>query len=380
MSLLELDERYKELQDRARAVALEVERVASHADECQDLDPRVLEVLRASGLCQVMTLRAFGGREDAIDPVAVCVVREQFMARSAHLDAAFSMQGIGSYALATAGSAAQQAAWLPGIVDVTVKPGLALTEPAAGSDLKNVTTRVTERAGSLILHGKKSYISNAGAADVYTVFAREGDGYSLVLVPADTPGLHITSGPDLIAPAVIGSLDFDHVSLDLGQRIGAPGDALSHVLATLSVFRVSMGAAAVGLAEGALEDATCHAMAREAFGRPLSKNGVVSQLLADSWTELEMSRLLTYRAAEMARDRPGGETLPYSSMAKLAATEMAGRVVDRCVQVMGRFGLERDRRIGRLYRHARPMRIAEGASEVLRLGIAKELCTRMSEK
>jgi acyl-CoA dehydrogenase len=374
LKIFEVPEQYADLKRRADAVAQDVGHYAGEADEQQDLDPRVVEALRDSGLSEWVVPGAFGGRTEQIDPYAVCIIREAFMAHSAHLDAAFSMQGIGSYAIAVAGTLETQQRWLPLIARAAVIPGLALTEPHVGSDLKNISTTLTQTSDGLRLKGSKSYISNAGAADVYTVLAREGDGFSLVVVPAAADGLTIESGPDLIAPAVIGSLHFDGVSVPESARVGVPGDGFRHVLATLSVFRISMAAAALGLAQAALEDAVKHTMNREAFGRPLARNGVVAQMLADSWTELEMARLLTYRAAEMARDNPGGETLPYSSMGKMAATEMAGRVVDRAVQCMGRFGLEKERRIGRLYRHARPMRLAEGSSEVLRLGITKQLC------
>jgi acyl-CoA dehydrogenase len=378
MKISEIPAEYLEVKAAADHLALVVEQEASDADELSDLDPRVVAALRASGLVEHMVPKRFGGRSERIDPFAVCLIREAFMARSAHLDAAFSMQGIGSYALQTAAHRSVQERWLPGIAALEVIPGLALTEPEVGSDLKNISTKVEQRGDELILSGRKSYISNGGAAHVYTVFAREADGYSLVVMPADAQGFSVSSGPDLFAPAVIGTLEFSEVRLPLEARVGEAGEGFRHVLATLSVFRVSMAAAALGLAQGALEDAVAHTTQRVAFGRPLSRNGVVAQMLADSWTELEMARLLTYRAAMMARDNPGGATLPYSSMAKLAATEMAGRVVDRAVQVMGRFGLEKERRIGRLYRHARPMRIAEGASEVLRLGIAKQLCEELT--
>jgi acyl-CoA dehydrogenase len=165
---------------------------------------------------------------------------------------------------------------------------------------------------------------------------------------------------------------FDDVLLPEDARLGKPGAGMELVLATLGIFRVSVAGAAVGLAQAALEEAVRHTRTRIQFGRPLARLGPVAQMLADCWTEIEMARLLAYRAASMARTDPGA-TLQHSSMAKLAASEMASRVVDRCVQMMGRFGLIRDSKIERLYRQARPMRIYEGASEVLRLGIARQL-------
>lgn len=155
----------------ADQLALEVEQEASDADESSVLDPRVVAALRASGLGEHMVPKRFGGRSERIDPFAVCLIREAFMARSAHLDAEFSMQGIGSYALQTAAHPSVQERWLPGIAALDVVPGLALTEPEVGSDLKNVSTRVEQHGDVLVLSGRKSYISNGGFAHVYTVFA-----------------------------------------------------------------------------------------------------------------------------------------------------------------------------------------------------------------
>jgi acyl-CoA dehydrogenase len=194
----------------------------------------------------------------------------------------------------------------------------------------------------------------------------------MVLVPAGTAGVSVTATPELIAPHELGEITFKDVVLPHSARLGVPGNGIDLVLATLGIFRVSVAGAAVGLAQAALEEAVRHTRVRRQFGRPLARLGPVAQLLADSWTEIEMARLLTYRAAFRAIGDPAA-ALPHSSMAKLAATEMASRVVDRCVQVMGRFGLIRGSKIERLYRQARPMRIYEGASEVLRLGIAREL-------
>jgi acyl-CoA dehydrogenase len=309
---------------------------------------------------------------ERLDPLAICIVREALMAVSAHADSMFALQGIGSYAITAAGSAEQREQWLPRIAAAETLPALALTEPNAGSDLKSVTTELVPDSDGLVLNGTKSYISNAGAAGFYEVFAREESAYSMVLVPADLPGISVTPTPELIAPHVLGDVHFENVRLPLAARLGPAGKGLNLVLATLGVFRVSVAGAAVGLAQAALEEAVRHTRTRVQFGRPLARLGPVAQMLADCWTEVEMARLLTYRAACMAVDDPAA-SLNHSSMAKLAASEAASRVVDRCVQMMGRFGLVRNSKIERLYRQARPMRIYEGASEILRLGIARQL-------
>jgi len=368
-----LDQKYLDIQREARELAAEIAPIAMQADESSVLHPGIHDALRGSKLSTLMVPSEYGGRFDQVDPLAICVVREVFMAVSSHLDSLFALQGIGSYAITKAGTTEQKSTWLPRIATADALPALALTEPEAGSDLKAVTTEITATADGLRLNGVKAFISNAGSAAVYEVFAREGSGHSMILVPADARGVSVQATPDLIAPHVLGDVTFDNVLLPTSARLGAAGQGLPLVLATLAVFRVSVAGAAVGLAQAALEEAVRHTRTREQFGRPLARLGPVAQLLADSWTEIEMARLLTYRAAIMAQTDPGA-SLEHSSMAKLAASETASRVVDRCVQVMGRFGLVRGSKIEKLYRQARPMRIYEGSSEVLRLGITRELC------
>ena len=370
--LIELPESHRAVVSEARALAASVEAVAMEADESSTLHPGVADALRASALGELMVPAAYGGRFEQIDPLAVCLAREALMKTSAHLDALFALQGIGSYAIARAGTDEQRAEWLPRVARCEAIAALALTEPVAGSDLKGIATTATERGGELVINGAKSFISNAGFAAFYTTLVKEGDGYSLVLVPADAAGLEISPSPEIIAPHVLGDMTFDGVVLPASARLGEPGAAFRHVLATLAVFRISVAGAAVGLMEGALEEAVRHTRTREQFGRPLARLGPVAAMLADSWADLESARLLTYQTAAAAAKDPA-DTVDRSSLAKLHATEAAARVVDRCVQCMGRWGLIRGSKIEKYYRQARPMRVYEGASEVLRLGIAARL-------
>jgi acyl-CoA dehydrogenase len=367
-----LDPDYLALQQQARKFAQSIEPLAAEADECSEVHPEILAALRSSGLTALMVPAEYGGYSKHLDPLAICVVREVLMGTSAHADSLFALQGIGSYAITAAGSPEQRATWLPRVATAEVLAALALTEPDAGSDLKNVTTKISLENGRLRVRGTKSFISNGANAGFFEVFGKEDSGFSMVLVPADAPGVSITPTPQIIAPHVLGEIHFDDVSLPPEARLGQPGKGLDLVLATLGVFRVSVAGAAVGLAQAALEEAVRHTRTRVQFGRPLARLGPVAQMLADCWTEIEMARLLTYRAASFAVSDPAA-ALHHSSMAKLAASEAASRVVDRCVQMMGRFGLVRNSKIERLYRQARPMRIYEGASEVLRLGIARQL-------
>ncbi len=368
----ELEPKYLQIQQQAREFAHSIEPLAEEADESSEVHPGVLAALQESGLSELMVTTEYGGRFERLDPLAICVVREVLMATSAHADSLFALQGIGSYAITVAGSPDQRAAWLPQVASAESLAALALSESDAGSDLKAVSTEIAAIRNGLVLNGSKSFISNGGSAAFYVVFAKEGSGFSMVLVPADSAGLSVTPTPEIIAPHVLGEIHFEEVRLAEDARLGMPGQGMDLVLATLGVFRVSVAGAAVGLAQAALEEAVRHTRTRTQFGRPLARLGPVAQMLADCWTEVEMARLLTYRAASLAIDDPAA-ALHHSSMAKLAASETASRVVDRCVQMMGRFGLIRNSKIERLYRQARPMRIYEGASEVLRLGIARQL-------
>jgi acyl-CoA dehydrogenase len=286
------------------------------------------------------------------------------------------MQGIGSYAISVGGSDDVRAHWLPKVATMDAIAALALTEPEVGSDLKALSTTITTDGDELVVRGRKSFITNGGDASFYCVLGKEEvdgrTGYSLVLVPADTPGVSWTRPHQIIAPHVLGDIAFDDVRVPAGNRIGAPGKGFSLVLATLATFRVSVAGAALGTAQAALDDALTHTTSREQFGGPLARLGPVPQLLALSWTEIEMTRTFTYRVARAAAADATG-SLHLSSMAKIGATETAGRVTDRAVQVMGRFGLVRGSRIERMYRAARPMRVYEGATEVLLDALSKQL-------
>lgn len=368
----ELAPEYRALQDEAGVVAAIVEPYADEADALSTVHPGVRRALEDSRLWELLVPSAHGGRFEQIDPLAVAVVRETLMATSSHLDSLFALQGIGSYAITKAGSEAQRAEWLPRVVTGESLAALGLTEPVAGSDLKSVTTELVPSGGGLLLRGAKSFISNGGAAAFYTVLAKDGDGHSMVLVPADAPGLTTSPTPEIIAPHVMAEIDFKDVVVSESQILGVRGRGFDVVMATLSVFRVSVAGASLGLGQAAMEEGARHAAARRQFGKPLARQGAVADMLGDSWAELEAARLLTYKAGAMAREDPAA-SLHISSMAKLIASETAGRCADRAVQMMGRWGLITGSKIERLYRQARPMRIYEGASQVLKLGIARAL-------
>ena len=370
--LFELPAEYLALQREAADLAAAAVPIAAEADEASRLYPQARELLARSGLGGVVVPAAFGGRDKHVDALAVTVVREQLAAESAHLDSMFAMQGIGSFALSAAGHPDLQQRWLPEVARLEAIAALALTEPDVGSDLKAITTTVGQRGDELVITGHKSFITNAPDADFFCVLGREGDGYSLVLIPASAPGLSISSPHQIIAPHVLGDVVLDEVAVPASHRIGDQGVGFRLVLATLATFRVSVAGAAVGVATAALTEAVRHCAGRTQFGTSLARLGSVPAALASSWTDVEMARALTYRAAASAARDPLAH-LDLSSLAKVGATEAAGRVVDRAVQVMGRFGLVRGSKIERLYREARPMRIYEGATEVIYDSLARQL-------
>lgn len=372
MSAFELTAEHVGIQLEARAVAEAVAPFAREADEASTVHAGVHRQLASSRLWELVIPSSHGGRSPTVDPLSIAVAREQLMAISSHADSLFALQGIGSFAITAGGTAAQKDEWLPRVLTGEALAALALTEPDAGSDLKAITTELVADGDCFRLSGAKSFISNAGAAAFYSVLARDGDAYTMALVAADSAGLTVTSSPALASPHVLGDVVFDDVRIVRDAILGQRGGGFDLVMATLSVFRVSVAGASIGLAQAALDECARHASTRRQFGRPLARLGPIAELLADSWAELEAARLLTYRAGTLAGSDPTA-ALHHSSMAKLLASETAGRIVDRAVQIMGRWGLIKDSKIERLTRQARPMRIYEGASQVLRLGIARAL-------
>lgn len=374
-----LEQRYLDLRDRACALAAACAPLAERADESDAIDPDVRALLKDSGLAAVQVASEYGGMFSTPDSLAVTIVREQLAGSSSHLDSMFAMQGIGSYAISVGGSEEVRREWLPKVAALDVIAALALTEPEVGSDLKALSTTIVAEGDELIVSGHKSFITNAGDADYYCVLGKEVvegiEGFSLVFVPAALEGVRTSRPHQIIAPHVLGDVNFDGVRIPTSHRLGEPGKGFSLVLATLATFRVSVAGAAIGVAQAALDDALKLTTKRQQFGGPVARLGSVSQMLAMSWSEIEMARSFTYQVARAAAEDPRG-SLHLSSMAKITSTEIADRVVDRAVQSMGRFGIVRGSRIERLYREARPMRIYEGATEVLLDGLSKQLIRR----
>jgi acyl-CoA dehydrogenase len=320
--------------------------------------------------------RAFGGAADVIDTRALCLIRETLAQHSGLADFAFAMQGLGSGAISLAGSAAQQAHYLPRVAAGQAIAAFALSEPDAGSDVAAMQCSARIEGEHAVLNGQKTWISNGGIADFYVVFARSGEapgarGISAFIVDADTPGLSIAARIRVSAPHPLATLQFNNCLVPLTQRIGGPGEGFKVAMRTLDVFRTSVAAAALGFARRAMAEALARATTRKMFGGVLSDFQLTQAKLAQMATTIDSAALLTYRAA-WQRDQ-GHNVTKEAAMAKMVATEGAQQVIDAAVQIFGGLGVVSEVPVERLYREIRALRIYEGATEVQQLIIAREL-------
>ena len=337
-------------------------------------DPTLACKVAGLGYYGYLVPEAHGGKLPKVDVRSICVLREELAYRNAAADSLFAVQGLGSHPVLLAGSVLQKTELLPKVADGSALFAFALTEPEAGSDVAAIATTARKDGDAYVLDGAKRFISNAGVATHYTVFARTGEGargLSAFLVPAKTPGFSFTK-MELMGEHPIGELAFDECRIPVDARIGEEGAGMKLALSTLDVFRSTVGAAAVGLARRALDEAISYAKKRKQFGKPLAEISAVQALIADSAVELEASRLLVHLAA--ATKDGGQERVTYeAAVGKLFATEAAQRIIDRCLQVHGGNGVVKGAVVERLYRDVRALRIYEGASEVQRLVIARHL-------
>jgi len=315
---------------------------------------------------------------ERFDLRAFCIIRETLSYSSALADLAFVMQGLGTYAISLAATEHVRDFWLDRARAGQAIAAFALTEPDAGSDVSALKTEARREGDAYIINGRKRFISNAGVADFYTVFARTGtreDGraeISAFIVSARMPGFSIAERTEMIAPHPIGELEFKNCRVPAEDMIGNQGDGLRLALQTLDTFRASVGAAACGMARRALDESMNYAKTREQFGKPLAEHQLIQEKLADMVTELDAARLLVYRAAYL-KDAGDERSTREASEAKLFATEAAGRIIDQAVQIHGGSGLVRGSIVERLYRDVRALRIYEGTSEIQKLVIANQL-------
>ena len=377
---------HRDLAVRARAWAKEHLGHAGHADERSAIDERCRHLVRtlgAAGLTRYCVRAADGGLLPEFDARAICLVRETLAAWDGLADFAFAMQGLGSGALSLAADAALRARYLPRVAAGEAIAAFALSEPAAGSDVAAMTTAARRDGTQYVLDGTKTWISNGGIADFYCVFARTSagerradgattaQGISAFVVEPGDPGFRVEARIDVMAPHPLAELRFEGCRIPVSRRIGAEGEGFKIAMRTLDVFRTSVAAAALGFARRALDEALRHARAREMFGRTLAEFQLTQAALAEMATGLEAAQLLTYRAAWL-RDR-GDSVTCAAAMAKLTATETAQQVIDRALQMFGGRGVVRGEVVERLYREIRALRIYEGASEVQKLIIGREL-------
>ena len=362
-----------------RALAAEAEAwaataLAHHADT-DDVDAVCIALARAMG--EAGLLRHCVPEGGVLDVRALCLMRETLARHDALADFVFAMQGLGTGAISLHGTDAQKDEFLPPVRAGTALAAFALSEPDAGSDVGAIATTAARTDDGWRLDGQKTWISNGGIAAHYVVFARTGEapgtrGLSAFIVPAATPGLHIGERIAVIAPHPLATLRFDDCRLPAGALLGAPGQGFKVAMSTLDIFRPTVGAAALGLARRALDEAVARARGRTMFASPLAAMPVIQAKLADMATAIDASALLVYRAA-WARDRGGGRITREAAMAKMYATEAAQRVIDEAVQIFGGLGVMRGNIAERLYREIRAMRIYEGATEVQKMIIGREV-------
>jgi acyl-CoA dehydrogenase len=342
-----------------------------------DTDNACRTLVRRLGEVGLLGLATGDAGRTAIDSRSVCLARETLAWHDGLADFAFAMQGLGTGAIGLSGSDELKAAVLPKVTSGEWISAFALSEKEAGSDVAAMACAAREDGDSYVLDGEKTWISNGGIADVYTVFARTGEapgtrGISAFVVFADDPGFSISERIDVIAPHPLATIRFDGCRIPASRRLGASGEGFKIAMRTLDIFRASVAAAALGFARRALDEALAHAKNRKMFGATLGDLQLTQASLGDMATGIDAAALLTYRAA-WRRDVQKLPTTKEAAMAKMTATETAQSVIDRAVQLFGGRGVRTGEIVESLYREIRALRIYEGATEVQKLIVAREL-------
>lgn len=335
---------------------------------CRDIAARLGE----AGFLKIAVPQPFGD-DESLDARSLCLMRETLAGHEPLADFVYAMQVLGSAPISLYGNSGQKEAWLSDVAAGRKIAAFALSEKEAGSDVAAMTMSAERRKGDYLLKGAKAWISNAGIADFYVVFARTAEGkrgISAFVVPADTPGLQVGERTRAIAAHPLGNLEFNDCRVPSSSMLGAPGDGLRVALGTLDLCRSTVGAAALGMARRAYAEALQRARARELFGGTLGDLQLTQAALADMATSIDAAALLVYRAA-WTRDSGQERITREASMAKLFATEHAQKVIDRAVQLFGGEGVRAGSVVERLYREIRALRIYEGASEIQKLLIAR---------
>lgn len=368
--------RWPFFEDRHRDPARRLEEWAgtNAARHGEDVDAACRELVASLGRAGLLRL-CVADDSGPPDVRSLAIARAALAYHSGLADFAFAMQGLGSGAISLFGSDAQKAEWLPRVADGSAIAAYALTEPETGSDAANIAMRASRVDGDWRLTGEKSYISNGTIADVLTVFARTGSpedgakGISAFIVRGDDPGLSVAERIDVIAPHPLARLKFENAR---GEMLGVESEGFKVAMQTLNLFRVTVGAAALGFARRALDEASAFASSRKLGSGTLADNAVTQDRLGEMATLVEASALLIARAA-WQQDKGGGDNRRAAAMAKLHATEAAQKVIDMAVQMHGGLGVTVGAKVEELYREIRSLRIYEGASEVQRQIIARSL-------
>ena len=344
----------------------------AHGEDADAVCRRLVSDLGQSGL---LAHCAPGGTE--FDVRSIALLRETLAYHAGLADFSFVMQGLGSGPIALEGSDALKKKYLPRVAAGTAIAALALSEPDAGSDVAALSTRARREGNQWVIDGTKTWISNGGIADFYVVFARTGDqpgtkAISAIVVDADAPGFSAAERIDIIAPHPMATLRFENCRVPLANLLGKEGEGFKLAMRNLDVFRTTVAGAALGFARRALDEALTRSRERKMFGHTLGDFQMTQAKLADMATGIEAAALLTYRAA-WARDVQKRRVTSEAAMAKMQATETAQQVVDAAVQIFGGLGVKKDHPVERLYREVRALRIYEGATEVQKMIIAREL-------
>jgi acyl-CoA dehydrogenase len=370
--------RHKKLADDLAAWAranLDSEKAPSESgldEACRAL----MAKLAKGGWLSYAVPKAFGGKFEEFDVRSLALIRETLARHHGLADFVFALQGLGSGAISLFGNQAQKKEYLPAVASGKKIAAFALTEPKAGSDPASLVMKATRDGDSVILDGQKTFVSNGGLADFYTVFARTGEGpkakgISAFIVDAATPGLEVVERIPVIAPHPLARLRFKNCRVPAASLLGKPGEGFKVAMATLDVFRITVAAAALGFAKRALHEAGKRAKGRSLFGRPMADLQMIQAMIAEMALEVDAAELLVYRAA-WRRDVKKERVTKEAAMAKLFATEAAQRVVDKAVQIWGGMGVVSGQTVEHLYREVRALRIYEGASEIQKIVIARK--------
>ncbi|EEE47296.1 acyl-CoA dehydrogenase family protein [Roseibium alexandrii] len=363
-------------EDRHRTLAAELEDFAKGLQvDHSDTDQACRLLVKAMGAAGWLQPTA---SEDGapLDVRTLCLSREILARHDGLADFALAMQGLGTGALSLFGTAEQKAVWLPKTRSGEAISAFALTEPQSGSDVANSTMTATDDGDSYVLNGEKTWISNGGIADVYTLFARTGEapgakGLSAFVVTPDRQGFEITERLDTIAPHPLATLRFTDCRIKKSDLIGNPGDGFKIAMSVLDIFRSTVAAAALGFARRALDEALERVSTRQIQGAPLADLQMVQGHIADMALDVDAAALLIYRAA-WAKDSGAPRVTREAAMAKLFATEQAQQVIDKAVQLHGGDGVRSGETVEKLYREIRALRIYEGATDVQKIVIARQ--------